>query len=368
MRYSTISGPQMRSIILGVARDDHARARITAILKPVRSRTAKDQLAIRRWTDGEKTAWVEKFFDLLDSVSVGGKRYVDAIFLMFSSTIATKDRILPLFNVDACVGKVLLDSYTLYLVISFTSNFNIVPVAYCWICANESSSSWTRIFKFIKSCLPDFSSSASIASYQDKSIAGAIYTVFSEQITHQMPCVIHRKKNLARHGKKAVDVYDRIVYARTLEGLESIKRSAQFSCLNEGARVAITEHYEDSVQFLSACVSASSVTYGRTSSQAVESHNFHIKDARALDLFNSVLWIAEFGAERYAKWAQKSTATNCHLPPKIRDMLHEAKRKVNIGEVSSVPSQSSDDLRVFIVQTAPRRRHTVSLALKRDQR
>ena len=213
----------------------------------MRNLTADDEVPMRRRANRGKTRRVAKN-DLLDSVSVRSKRYVYSSFVMFSSTIATKDRILSLFNVDACAWKVFFESYTLYLVLGFTSNFNIVPVAYFWICANESISSWTRVFGFIKSCLPDFSSSAAIVSDRDRGIAGAICTVFAEQIPHQIPCVIQSKINVARHGKKAVEVHENIVNAPTLQAPESIKRSAQFGCSNKDAHTAITEHYEDSVQ------------------------------------------------------------------------------------------------------------------------
>lgn len=51
----------------------------------------------------------------------------------------------------------------------------------------------------------------------------------------------------------------------------------------------------------------------------------------------------------------------------MRDMINEAKFKFNGGDVSSVPSQSSDDVIVLNVQSKSQRRHAVSLSVNRDQ-
>ena len=61
-----------------------------------------------------------------------------------------------------------------------------------------------------------------------------------------------------------------MVLASTLESVTAIRESAQFQNLTDGGHAAIN-NYDDAVQFLSACAAAGGKSYGRSSSQAVES-------------------------------------------------------------------------------------------------
>ena len=90
MEFTVVTGADMRDIMLGVARDDHARACRAVLQKPVRQRTAEDIVTLVRWNDGTGDKWNTNHRHLLDSLSVAGKRYVDSVFVMFANTLATK--------------------------------------------------------------------------------------------------------------------------------------------------------------------------------------------------------------------------------------------------------------------------------------
>ena len=105
MEFTAMTGANVRDIMLGVARGDHARACRAVLQKPVRQRTAEDIVTPVRWNDGTGDRWNTKHIDLLDSVSVAGKGYVDSVCVLFANTHATNDQTLGLYNVDACVGK-----------------------------------------------------------------------------------------------------------------------------------------------------------------------------------------------------------------------------------------------------------------------
>ena len=74
----------------------------------------------------------------------------------------------------------------------FSSNGNIIPVAYAWISANESTSSWSRFLDFVKKHLRGFFRRATLMSDRDKEIEAAIATVFADKLPHQCFCLKHR--------------------------------------------------------------------------------------------------------------------------------------------------------------------------------
>ena len=93
-------------------------------------RTDTDGSALIKWSHESKEAWLEKNLKLVDFVSDSGARYVESVFLMFSRTLLANNKLLNLYVFDACAGKVILDCYTLYLIVGFSSNGNIIPVAH----------------------------------------------------------------------------------------------------------------------------------------------------------------------------------------------------------------------------------------------
>ena len=105
--------------------------------------------------------------------------------------------------------------------------------------------------------------------------------------------------------------------APIVEAVPRIHESAQFTGLTNAGRAAIN-NYTDDVQFLSACVDAGGVTYGRSSSHAAESQNHHLAGAQSQDLVSSVLWVMKFEARRYQEWAGKSARETSYAPPSVR--------------------------------------------------
>lgn len=185
-------------------------------------------------------------------MSNSSARYVESVCHMFSRTLLANDWLLNFYVLDACAGKVFLDCYTLYLVVGFSSNGNIVPVAYAWISANESTASRSRFLDFVERQLGGFSRLAKLMSDRDKGIAAAIAALFDDKLPHQLFCFKHCLDNLRRHGRGIRKSYKKMVLASTAESVTAVKESAQFQDLTDGGRAAINK-YNDSVQFLSAC-------------------------------------------------------------------------------------------------------------------
>ena len=130
------------------------------------------------------------------------------------------------------------------------------------------------------------------------------------------------------------------------------------------------ETYDDEVQFLSACCASGGITYGRSSSQAAESQNSHIADARAQHLVSSILWITYFKARRYDEWAERSLAERLYAPPSIRMRMNECtdlEKTGPLGTVTTGEALSTNEKKIFTVRTTPQRRHEVQLDITRDE-
>lgn len=137
----------------------------------------------------------------------------------------------------------------------------------------------------------------------------------------------------------------------------TIQNSHAFANLTSAAKTAINK-VPDSVQFLAACAANGGMTYGRSSSQAVESQNSHLKSARSLDPFTSVLFVCEMEEQRFLKHQlgvkvlleEESLKIQDWLPPAIRKRLAELKP---VGSVTYSRAQSNaDEIRYgFTVKT-----------------
>ena len=277
---------------------------------------------------------------LLDTPSDSEAKYVESVFVMFSKTLVANSEFLQFYVLDACAGKVYLDCYTLYLTVGFSSNSNIVPIAYAWISADEGTSSWSPFLNLVHRHLPAFYERVTIMADRDKGIAAAIATVFANCMPHQTFCIKHRLKNIARHGLGIRDVYKRIALASTEDALKAIRESAQYANLTDAGRNVI-ETYDDEVQYLFACCASGRVTYGRSSSQAAESQNSHIASARAQHLVGSILRITDFEARRYDEWAERSLAERLYAPPSIRGRMNEFTDLEKTGPLGTVTTSHS---------------------------
>ena len=123
----------MKDVLVGVGQHEHARLQKAAIATPVSTLSNADRTAAVKWDQGAREARIEKNKKWLESVSEHGARYTESVFVMFSRTLVVGEQLLPLYVLDACTGKVFLDCYTLYVIIGFSWNGNIAPIAYGWI-------------------------------------------------------------------------------------------------------------------------------------------------------------------------------------------------------------------------------------------
>ena len=182
--FATISSPTMRDVLVGVGRPEDARLRKAAIAKRVSSRNDADRAAAVNWDQGAREAWIEKNKKLLASVSERGARYVESVFSMFSRTLVAREQLLRLYVLDACTGKVFLDCYTLYVIVVFSSNGNIVSIAYAWI-----SNGWRM--RALHRCHAYLNSSKSI--YPRLQIERHFYRIVTKEFRRQLRMCSRRK-------------------------------------------------------------------------------------------------------------------------------------------------------------------------------
>mmetsp|Transcript_17459 Transcript_17459/g.44514 ORF Transcript_17459/g.44514 Transcript_17459/m.44514 type:complete len:515 (-) Transcript_17459:704-2248(-) len=295
--YDTISGPELKQVIMNVARDEHKRRRdqIISLKKKKESLTAQQKLDLRDWdkapnssTSTPRAEWVVRNSNLLESKSDSSRRFVSQMFLSFNHARQAGVKLLGLFNCDAGHGQIHLSSYTLFAVLGFTSNFNIVTICYVWLVANESTASWKTVYEFVKKHFPWFISKATLASDRDKEITRAIDEVFPEHAMHHIYCVIHRKKNLAPFGKRTIKVYESMVYSETTWKVLQIRASDEYTRLSAAARSAL-DAADDRHQCLAVCTAKGGQVYGRSTSQVSESQSSALGVARRMDPVNSVL-------------------------------------------------------------------------------
>lgn len=101
--------------------------------------------------------------------------------LAFNHALAAGENLLRLYQLNACSGKVKLETYTAYCAIGLTSTMNTVPLVYAWVSANESEESWTDVLKFLRTIYPVFREQIlprpSLSSNRDKRFTADISSV-----------------------------------------------------------------------------------------------------------------------------------------------------------------------------------------------
>ena len=256
--FSTIHSKEMRKVVLRCAGVEHARERKKLLAKGG-DKTTEEILACRLWSNDPKKEWLARNKELLESVAMPTKKYVEGFLLAFKHSLDMYEDLFHIFNLDACSCKVSLESSTLYIVIGMTSNFNIVPLCHVWLCANESEASWSRVLQFVQGNYPRLAARATIVSDRDKGIAKAMRVTFTgRDVPRQFFCAHHRKANLAWFGKEMKEVFDKLLNAKTVEQIANVKNSVDFKGLRDSARDALTS-VDDAMQFLAACVAEGGV-------------------------------------------------------------------------------------------------------------
>lgn len=353
--YETLKAKDMKAVLISCARDDHrrVRARVLRKLEHLGQQELSDEekQSMVEWSQGGKEAWLAANSDLVSSVADPRKNYLRGAYLALSPALEAGEELLSLYQLDACVGKVMLDCYTLFIIIGFTSNANIVPLVYSWQAANEAEASWSRALQFLRDNFEYFGESQTVSSDRDKGIDAALSSVFEESRPYQFMCVMHRKKNLAPFGKATVAMHEKLAYAATISEIALIRSSPEFARLTENAKSALC-NVDDAKQFLSAAAAAGATTYGRSTSQAVESQNHHIADARVLDPFSSVISIVLLEQKRFKKWQGKCWEHQDTITPFARRKLNDTPvlqgRTVSLSE-----SNSTDTSKTYFL--SPRR-------------
>lgn len=180
--YNTIGKSEMLSVLESVAEADYRRASQQIKRKPVTSRTAAEIKASQPWNPAGKDAWLNENADFLASIPEGN-RYVELVWVAFSHTLSVQKDLLLLANADAAHGKRFLDSFQLFVVVGFTSNMNIVPLLYVYLCGNESKSSWSRVFKILKKLYPALSLTPGMTflTDQEKGLHSALNSVLGQE-------------------------------------------------------------------------------------------------------------------------------------------------------------------------------------------
>ena len=337
--------------------------------KPMTLRTpAEVQTCLPLIPDG-KEAWEAEQSNFLASIKEGNK-YVELVWLAFSHTLAVQPDLLFLVNADAAHGKRFLDSFQLFTVVGFTSNMNIVPLLYVYLCGNESTSSWSRVFKILKKLYPQIQKNAEMTflTDQEKGLQAALKSVLTcptadgqVRTPHQMICYRHRSRNLSVQGKKTVQIFRQLATAPSLRAINSIKDSATYRQLSDVARSALGS-ISDEHQFLAVAASRGAQTYGKTSSKAVESQNSHLLNARCLDLVSSIFEIGALESARYNKSYHSAHSYDGLMTPWARSKLSSLKQVSDeVTEITNPDALSVNVTRTFVVLGSTGKKYTVRL-------
>lgn len=171
------------------------------------------------------------------------------------------------------------------VIVGLTANFNIVPICYVYLTANESVASRSRVLQFVRKHFPAFSF-ATIISDRDKGKAGAIAHVFcasdfeSAEVSedtwsvHSAPqstkelsdrrstwtggqTILLQEAQKGKFGKAHRGInklYDKMVHARSIAEIAEFRRSQEWRQLTQAGTDAIDDvpRSADEVQFLAA--------------------------------------------------------------------------------------------------------------------
>ena len=315
LTYTTFGGREMRDVILSVAKAEYVRRAKEARRVAVGERTIEQQEALRPWNTHGRTEFVESRTELLQEVEKPGKEYVDCIIVSFSHTAEGREKnLLRLVNADAAHGKLLLDMYNIFCVVGFTSNMEIVPLLYVFVTGNESKTTWTKVMQEVSDRYPGIGTNVTFTTDQDKGATAAVASVFQDENPVHLICHHHRVANLARHGRRVTDAFKRLAFLPTLAQVNAFRASAFWRALPASGRDAIS-NVPDDRQLLGVAAERGAVTYGKSSSQSVESQNSHILKARCLDVFSAVLELCRLEKVRYeARYAKAHTYSGAITP------------------------------------------------------
>ena len=367
--YKTIDKGDMSAVLESVAESEYRREAKQIRKKPATSRTPAEIQACRPWRPDGKQAWEQEQKTFLSTIKEGS-RYVELVWFAFSHSLIVQPTLLFLVNADAAHGKRFLDCFQLFVVVGFTSNMNIVPLLYVYLCGNESTNSWSRVFNILKKLYPALRTTREMTflTDQEKGLQSALNFVLKwiaedgeTFVPKQMVCLHHRSRNLAVYGKRAVTLFRQLATAPTLAAINAIKDSATFRQLSDVARSAIGS-LADEHQFLAVAASCGAQTYGKTTSQAVESQNSHLLKARALDLVSSIFEISALETDRYNKHYSAAHSHEGLLTPWARSKLSTLKQVGDdVNDITNPDALSTNTTRTFVVVEHSGRRNTVKL-------
>jgi len=135
-----------------------------------------------------------------------------------------------------------------------------------------------------------------------------------------------------------VQMFDELCYAPTIAKLHDLKDSAKYKSLSGNSKAAL-ESLDDQRQFLASAARAGAQTYGKATSQAVESLNAAILPARHLDLVSSILMLLELELKRYEKNHAKAWMSLGRNTPWATKKLEELAG--NLGTVEDLHDEST---------------------------
>ena len=354
MGYHTFGGHEMLNVVLSVAKSEAQRLKKAAAQVPAARRSAQQRSDFEGW---KPEAWKEKHVRMLDQLVGGDHMYAESAYISFKHVQSSYIKSLAMVQADAAHGKLQLDCYQVFIVVGFTANMNIMPLLYYYIAGNESEVTWTRVMEKLDELFPHLSGNVTFLTDQEKGLMKSVVTTFDN--APHMVCSYHRGKNLARHRRETVGVYQSMLRARTVADINALRadNAGTYRALEENARKAV-DSVKDWHQF-PACVvrdntaaggPAAGITYGRTASSAVEATNAHILPARSLDLVNSILWVCDHEVKRFEKqYAQAHGCEDVNTPHASQRLHKLYARSLQGTTVTDI--KSTEEVETFLVQT-----------------
>lgn len=189
-----------------------------------------------------------------------------------------------------------------------------MPLLYVFVTGNESKSTWTKVMEEVSERYLGIGTNVTITTDQDKGATAAVATVFADENPVHLICHHHRIANLARHGRRVTDAFKRHAFLHKLAQVNAFLASAFWRALQTSGRDAISGVPDDR-QLLGVAAERGAVTFGKSSSQSVESQNSHILKARCLDVFSAVLELCRLEKVRYdARYARAHSHSGAITP------------------------------------------------------
>ena len=306
----TMNGEEMCKAVMDIRKQEHSfaeteKAKRLARLPAAAPMEQRAALLPVSWVTAKRGIMQEEaqyFSGLKDPEGDIVKSYFSRVHFIPRTALIAGDKISRVITMDACVGKGMGSKYSHFYVVGLSANKNLIPLCLSIIVGNESNATWGAVLEFAKRHLPYLNRAnlkfTAIVD-NDKGMENAIPSVFEN--LNRFLCVQHRGANVLRNSNAVGKVwYDKCVRANTVRTLDSYSNAVDqhWSQLSHVSK-AYLGRYAAWMQFPAAAAARGVETLGKTASQGVESLNNANLQARNMDPFNALLWIAEREVKRF---------------------------------------------------------------------